>query len=42
MAYWRHAEEYYGFRIDRERGDASCVQDMLAVLRQMHGILLRT
>jgi integrase len=37
LAYWRHAEEYYGFRLDKERGDAGCLRSMLAVVRQLYG-----
>lgn len=37
LAYWRHAEEYYGFRIDTERGDAACLRSVLAVVRQLYG-----
>jgi integrase len=37
LAYWRHAEEYYGFRIDTERGDAACLRSVLAVVKQLYG-----
>jgi integrase len=37
LAYWRHAEEYYGFKVDRERGDAACLRGALAVVRKLYG-----
>ena len=35
LAYWRFAEEYYGFT--PERGDAACLRGVLAVVRQLYG-----
>jgi len=37
LSYWRHAEEYYGFAADPERGDAACLRGALAVVRQLYG-----
>jgi hypothetical protein len=36
LAYWRHAEEFYGFRIDTERGDVACLRSVLALVRQLY------
>jgi integrase len=37
LAYWRFAEEYYGFAADKERGDAACLRAALAVIRKQYG-----
>ncbi len=37
LGYWRHAEEYYGFKVDTERGDAACLRSVLAVVRKLYG-----
>jgi integrase len=37
LVYWRHAEEYYGFKVDTERGDAACLRSVLAVVRKLYG-----
>ena len=37
LSNWRHAEEYYGFDADPERGDAACLRGALAVVRQLYG-----
>jgi integrase len=37
LAYWRHAEQYYGFKIDTQRGDAACLRNVLALVRQLYG-----
>src|SRR5947207_1427251 len=36
LAYWRHAEAYYGF-VDRpgERGDEACLRDALRMVRSL-------
>jgi integrase len=35
LAYWKHAEAYYGF--DGERGDEGCFRSVLRVLRESYG-----
>jgi integrase len=37
LSYWRYAEEYYGFRSDRERGDGACLRGALSIIRQLYG-----
>jgi integrase len=37
LSYWRFAEEYYGYHVDTERGDAACLRSALAVVRQLYG-----
>jgi integrase len=35
LAYWKHAEVYYGF--DGERGDEGCLRSALRILRETYG-----
>ncbi len=37
LAYWQHAEKYYGFHIDTERGDGACLRSVLAVVKLLYG-----
>jgi integrase len=37
LAYWKHAERYYGFDAHPERGDAYCLRDALRVLKSLYG-----
>lgn len=37
LAYWRYAEDYYGYKVDKERGDAACLRGVLALVRKLYG-----
>jgi integrase len=37
LAYWKHAEVYYGFAADPTRGDGACLKAALAVVKSLYG-----
>jgi hypothetical protein len=36
LAYWKHAEDYYGFKV-KDRGDEDCLRKALGVVRRLYG-----
>jgi hypothetical protein len=37
LAYYKHAESYYGFDKESDRGAASCLRDALRIVKELYG-----